>query len=1562
MKTLNSNLSTKITNKIKMAFRNNFHENFLNLFFVISLLFLSTNISAQAFTEISVALQGVNEGNAKWGDYDNDGDLDFAVMGNGQFNVYRNDGNNTFTDISANIPGIRHGSFSWGDYDGDNDLDLLVMGYSQATGSLITNVYQNTNGSFADISAGLLPLWYGNCEWGDYDNDNDLDILINGENNGYAASPGTYTIVYQNNSGVFSDISAGLTGTSYGQTSWGDYDNDNDLDIVVTGTDASSNVTSKIYRNDSGTYNDISAVMTGVLYSSVDWGDYDNDNDLDLIVSGQNSSGTKISIIYGNSSGTFSDISAGLTGATVGGVKWGDIDNDNDLDLLISGAIGPDDYSSTVYRNDSGTFTDISAGLPALSGPSCDWGDYDNDGYIDLLLTGDDAGSSVSKIYNNHRFTIDASAVFTNLYNGTADWGDYDNDGDLDVIIAGTSSATFSSITEIFENNGDGTFTFDANSNSLTGAAWGAIRWGDYDNDGDLDIAQIGITNSGNIAVVYQNNAGIFSDINAGLTAVKNGSIEWGDYDNDGDLDLLVVGEDDSNNLISKVYKNTGGTFSDISAGLTGIFYGTAKWGDYDGDGDLDIALSGATSAADKDNSPLAKIYRNVDGSFVDISASLVLVANSGIAWGDYDSDGDLDLVLCGMDASDDMHSNIYNNNAGVFTDISAGLTGVHKSTIGWGDYDNDGDLDLLIHGSTSYGYTGDTELYKNFGSDTFVPVAVGLVDYAEISIANWADYDNDGDLDIIASGIPPGGNVTNGTTKLFENMSPVLNTSPNAPSNLSASTSGTSVTFSWDKATDSETTQNGLTYNLRIGTSSGGSDIFSGMVNAATGYRRIVDIGNMGHNNSRVIGDLSAANYYWSVQTIDNNYKGSAFASEGSFFTEGFTSVSAGFYNSSRGASEWGDYDNDGDLDVLITGSSNTVLYKNTNGSFSSVSTSLTVTSNGYAAWGDYDNDGGLDIALIGTNGSSVPTSKIYRNDGGDTFTDISAALTGVNYGSCDWGDYDNDGDLDLAITGNIGSSVGSTKIYTNNNGVFTDASISLTGAFNSFLKWVDIDNDKDLDLFVLGHTGSGKLTKIYRNDGGGSFTSIITNLPNVGDCNIAFGDYDSDGDIDIAMPYLSSTGVYSNNGSGGFSKVWSGPSLTYGFADWGDYDNDGDLDLLLAGWIQVPSEKITRVYRNDGSNTFVDISAGLTGLQQGAASWGDYDGDNDLDLAVIGYTGSVDKTIIYENFRNTSNTAPNAPSNLATSVNDNTITFSWDKATDAQTSQNALTYNLVVGTTDGGSDVFSGMVNATSGYRRIPTQGNTGHTNSWTLNNLTNGQSYYWKVQTIDNTFTGSVFTAGTSEQALPVELTYFTATSTSSAAVLLNWETATEVNNYGFEIERASFRKDGTTPVRTGLGDGATPVQGDWSTLGFVPGHGNSNSPKDYSFVDANSYSGKIQYRLKQIDTDGAFEYSEVIEVEARVLGKYLLEQNYPNPFNPTTNINFSIAKTGNVKLTIYNTIGQKVATLFNGVKKAGSHKISFNATNLMSGVYFYRLVADSYGESGSFVQVEKMLLLK
>ncbi len=173
------------------------------------------------------------------------------------------------------------------------------------------------------------------------------------------------------------------------------------------------------------------------------------------------------------------------------------------------------------------------------------------------------------------------------------------------------------------------------------------------------------------------------------------------------------------------------------------------------------------------------------------------------------------------------------------------------------------------------------------------------------------------------------------------------------------------------------------------------------------------------------------------------------------------------------------------------------------------------------------------------------------------------------------------------------------------------------------------------------------------------------------------------------------------------------------------------------------------------------------------------------------------------------------------------------------------------------------------------------------------------------------------------------------------MLNWQTSIEVNNYGFEIERCQ-----NLNVKSEV----------WEKIGFVEGHGNSNSPKNYLFADfLTSISGKYYYRLKQIDGDGNYKYSNVIEVIIPA-SKFDLSQNYPNPFNPTTTIEFGLPQNGNTRLSVLNILGEEIEILLDEVKEAGYYSIDFNARDIPSGAYFYRI------QSGNFIETKKMLLLK
>ena len=212
------------------------------------------------------------------------------------------------------------------------------------------------------------------------------------------------------------------------------------------------------------------------------------------------------------------------------------------------------------------------------------------------------------------------------------------------------------------------------------------------------------------------------------------------------------------------------------------------------------------------------------------------------------------------------------------------------------------------------------------------------------------------------------------------------------------------------------------------------------------------------------------------------------------------------------------------------------------------------------------------------------------------------------------------------------------------------------------------------------------------------------------------------------------------------------------------------------------------------------------------------------------------------------------------------------------------------------------------------------------------------------------------GTGGPYIPVELSSFTATAINNN-VQLKWSTASELNNMGFEIERKGPLS--TPSLREGTSQ--TSLRGDWGAIGYVDGYGTTTDIQHYSFSDNNLESGVYSYRLKQIDFDGTFSYSNTIEVDLNGLTSFTLEQNYPNPFNPSTKIKYTIPLVGTslmnfVQLKVFDVLGNEVATLVNELKPAGVYEVTFNASELSSGVYIYKL------QTGDYISARKMLLTK
>ncbi|MEG3997409.1 MULTISPECIES: FG-GAP-like repeat-containing protein [unclassified Microcoleus] len=474
---------------------------------------------------------------------------------------------------------------------------------------------------------------------------------------------------------------------------------------------------------------------------------------------------------------------------------------------------------------------------------------------------------SVTNLERSYTFNK-INTEISNDFNGGAisGWGDYSGDGKLDFIASGGlkpltrfGSADNFTGTWLYQNTGS---TFSAESGVPSWELASAASWGDYDNDGKLNWALQTVGNgriqTPSFLKIYGNYA-----FKSQQRSSADSSQVWGDYNNDGKLDLLNATQQSifdsdtglSQQNVSVLYRNSGSIFTpDFSAELPGVTDGSAAWGDYNKDGKLDILLTG-----DSLSGKITKVFGNTGSGFSDEAFALPGVSDGSAAWGDYDNDGDLDILLAGDTGSGKIAKVYRNTGSGFNEDTTAVLPG--GSFAAWGDYDNDGKLDILL----------DSKVYRNTGSGFSEDISAGLIGDGS---GAWGDYDSDGKLDILLY------------NQVYRSNTAIANTPPAAPTGLSALPSGREVTFKWNKATDAQTPADGLSYNLRVGTTPGGSDILAPM-SLNDGTRQVVGLGNANQNTEWQLKDLSPdKTYYWSVQAIDTAWAGSPFASEGSFTT----------------------------------------------------------------------------------------------------------------------------------------------------------------------------------------------------------------------------------------------------------------------------------------------------------------------------------------------------------------------------------------------------------------------------------------------------------------------------------------------------------------------------------------------------------------------------------------------------------------------------------------------------------------------------------------------------
>ena len=454
------------------------------------------------------------------------------------------------------------------------------------------------------------------------------------------------------------------------------------------------------------------------------------DGDLDLAVV---NSGFADRLFTNGGSGTFAEVAttAGLGDTGTGrGMAWADYDGDGDMDLYVATATGE---TNLLYKNNGNTNKWLHVKLTGVAN------NRSGIGTVVTAVTG--ATRQRRQVSGGDGYQSQGSLPVEFGFGSTATVDSLIVEWPAGFTTVQTSVATNQtlSITEPAAAFTEVGATAGVNDSGIgTGAAWG-----DYDGDGDPDLYLV----NGAANKLYRNDgAGSFTDITVSpLDDVGYGTqVALADYDNDGDLDIYVVNQS-ATAVPNRLFKNDGsGTFTEVGA-AAGVDDGGdgrgGAWGDYDGDGDLDLYVANVVAAN--------KLYSNDgDGTFTGASAAPVNDANDGVStsWGDYDNDGDLDLYLTNF--TNVANKLFQNNGSGTFTEVGAAAGGDDNGSgqgASWGDYDNDGDLDLYL------AQGGPNRLFQNNGDGTFnqVGAGAGVADTETGDGMAWADYDGDGDLDL---------------------------------------------------------------------------------------------------------------------------------------------------------------------------------------------------------------------------------------------------------------------------------------------------------------------------------------------------------------------------------------------------------------------------------------------------------------------------------------------------------------------------------------------------------------------------------------------------------------------------------------------------------------------------------------------------------------------------------------------------------------------------------------------------------------------------------------------
>jgi hypothetical protein len=1130
-----------------------------------------------------------------------------------------------------------------------------------------------------------------------------------------------------------------------------------------------------------------------------------------------------------------------------------------------------------------------------------------------------------------------------------------DNEGIEQIVLKMTvQNALFNTIADIKIDIKDNTKTLTLNSDSpFTGLENGAVTWGDYDRDGDQDVAVMGTGNSGAVTKLYENRNGVFIDTNQNFTKLFGGDISWIDLNKDGWIDLVVSGFNTTPQ--TKVYMNNKGTSFSPSTeyGLPQLYSSKMDWGDLDNDGDIDLAISGIDI---NENYVFNILYREDKQNKFIIEPKSIGMAfgpsgeafiKGGLKIVDVDADGDNDIVSNGEGKSGfpigGISYNSYiktqsnnnnfnltlknsviavakmNNSQSNLTVFSSGVdySGVNQcysssiipgsgfsvasnqfpklknGDIAVADFNNDGTNDILFTGEDSVGIPT-TKLWIQDTNGNYMESPIVLQGLRN-STANWVDYDMDGDLDLFLTGT----SATGGAKSLLyvSDIANKKNAAPPTVSGLIAEDLGNGkIKFKWNTPKDDYSTN--LGYVIKLGTTPGGTELSNTESNLTTGARLITKPAPIYTEFYEM--QLNPGKYYWSVQAVDTGLKGGGFSVEDSFTL----------------TYDWKIINQGGIIDRSISGIEAPII-----------------------KLADLDNDNDLDLIYANSIGAG---SNIMRFDGKRLIADGTSSAASIislnNVSSVEVGDITGDGVVDFVM-----NTFNSNNYFSYLPNGSRNGEISLGGGlYKAKARIIDINNDGQAEIVLLGmstNTLSG-LPKLWiyeydKSTNPPTFkkTDASAQIAPLANASFDLGDIDKDQDIDLIISGFSASDglkciIYENitELAGSFTLKATDNNLVAikdGTTDFIDFDGDGDLDAVFTG-TSINSD-IFEIYinkLNEGISTWPRFSSGLIPMRQSKIDLGDFNGDGYCDLLYSGITGG--------GAGNVTKLSEYSPA----------IGAYIDSAFDVSDIMNA---EVEFGDIDGDQDLDFVIVGKNKNYNiNDPYNSNNDKFIFRTYLNVRNDSalvlaSTTGKQSNTNKTFSSKTATYNINETpsvpglpSVPVKLLNNVSSKVGTYPVELSWLAASDDHTRSDGLTYAI--KIGTTPGSENIMGANSNVSG----IRKVSGKGNAEHNKKWRLsLPVGIYYWSVQ-AIDASYSGSEFSVANKFEITSKGLStksfdKEILVKAYPNPTSDIVTVtipNEFVLE----KIEMYNSLGQFVAQY---------NKNLISVQNLANGNYFLKI---------------------